>query len=1056
MLQSTGRFLLCAFLATIVSPIVADYVIDVKFIKFENYNRLLANGRTCSNFGSQQCQTTLHVCARPDDTSTLCRYGETKTGVIGDNVIDLNKTFIGTARNPITYMIRQPFQKFVVSFTAKSNNELIAEYVYQSGYYLPQRSVEEARYKLITTRGSQNPTTQLTYQIRSYCSHGYYGPNCITRCDNPTSEQTRFQCDINGQKVCKPGFTGPFCNPDADPCRSAPCKNNATCNRMGSTFRCSCHPLYTGQFCIEGIDDCKRASSPCLNGGTCVDLINSYYCKCAYGYTGSKCENVLSACLSAPCMNGGQCSNAGTSFVCQCLPNFYGPRCQIEDKCRSVTCLNGGRCTTTNFVAKCNCPSGFTGPRCENPINSCQSSPCQNGGTCYPNGVQFTCRCPVGLRGLRCEQPFCSANICQNGGTCQLVNNQVSCICLNGFQGNRCQVPIQCYPPCQNGGICNTNTRMCNCPHGFVGPDCSRRDDCALNPNICQNGGTCQLVNNQVSCICLNGFQGNRCQVPIQCYPPCQNGGICNTNTRMCNCPHGFVGPDCSRRDDCALNPNICQNGGTCQLVNNQVSCICLNGFQGNRCQVPIQCYPPCQNGGICNTNTRMCNCPHGFVGPDCSRRDDCALNPNICQNGGTCQLVNNQVSCICLNGFQGNRCQVPIQCYPPCQNGGICNTNTRMCNCRHGFVGPDCSRRDDCALNPNICQNGGTCQLVNNQVSCICLNGFQGDRCQVPIQCYPPCQNGGICNTNTRMCNCRHGFVGPDCSRRDDCALNPNICQNGGRCQLVNDQITCACINGFYGDRCQFPSLCSPKCQNGGTCNVNTRICDCPPGFGGRDCSRRDPCASKPCLNNGQCIVQNDFDYICACRQGWSGKNCGSTTTPCSNNPCLNGGQCYPMGNSFTCYCPQGWTGQRCGSQTNPCTPNPCQNNGQCSMFGPNGFTCTCASGWSGKFCNESGSIYCPSRHCSNGGTCIHTANQLRCRCPFGFKGIYCEVPDRQASFNCSEPTGLFPDPQSCRHFYQCDWNIAQKKDCPGNLHFNNVKKVCDWPYIAKCNIGQ
>ncbi|XP_029657710.1 delta-like protein 1 isoform X5 [Octopus sinensis] len=367
MLQSTGRFLLCAFLATIVSPIVADYVIDVKFIKFENYNRLLANGRTCSNFGSQQCQTTLHVCARPDDTSTLCRYGETKTGVIGDNVIDLNKTFIGTARNPITYMIRQPFQKFVVSFTAKSNNELIAEYVYQSGYYLPQRSVEEARYKLITTRGSQNPTTQLTYQIRSYCSHGYYGPNCITRCDNPTSEQTRFQCDINGQKVCKPGFTGPFCNPDADPCRSAPCKNNATCNRMGSTFRCSCHPLYTGQFCIEGIDDCKRASSPCLNGGTCVDLINSYYCKCAYGYTGSKCENGLSACLSAPCMNGGQCSNEGTSFVCHCLPNFYGHRCQFEDKCRSVTCLNGGRCTTTNFVAKCICPLHFKGKYCEVP-----------------------------------------------------------------------------------------------------------------------------------------------------------------------------------------------------------------------------------------------------------------------------------------------------------------------------------------------------------------------------------------------------------------------------------------------------------------------------------------------------------------------------------------------------------------------------------------------------------------------------------------------------------------------------------------------------------------
>ncbi|XP_036362569.1 protein jagged-1b-like isoform X7 [Octopus sinensis] len=367
MIQSAGRFLLCAFLATITSPIVADYVIDVKFIKFENYNRLLANGRTCSNFGSQRCQTTLHVCAKPDDTSTLCSYGDTKTGVIGDNVIDLNKAFIGTARNPITYLIRQPFQKFAVSFTAKSNNELISEYVYKSGSHLPQRSIAEARYEQVTTRGSQNPTTQLTYQIRSYCTQGYYGPNCAIRCDIPISEQTRFQCDANGQKVCKPGFTGPFCNADADPCRSAPCKNSGTCVSMGSTFRCICKPLYTGQHCIKGIDDCNRASSPCLNGGTCVDGINGYSCRCAYGYTGSKCENGLSACLSAPCMNGGQCSNEGTSFVCHCLPNFYGHRCQFEDKCRSVTCLNGGRCTTTNFVAKCICPLHFKGKYCEVP-----------------------------------------------------------------------------------------------------------------------------------------------------------------------------------------------------------------------------------------------------------------------------------------------------------------------------------------------------------------------------------------------------------------------------------------------------------------------------------------------------------------------------------------------------------------------------------------------------------------------------------------------------------------------------------------------------------------
>ncbi|XP_036362567.1 protein jagged-1b-like isoform X5 [Octopus sinensis] len=403
MLQLTDRFLLCAFLATLISPIVADYVIDVKFIKFENYNRLLANGRKCSNFGSQQCQTTLHVCARPDDTSTLCRYGETKTGVIGDNVIDLNKVFIGTARNPITYLIRQPFQKFVVSFTAKSNNELIADYVYQSGSHLPQRSVDEARYELITTRGSQNPTSQLTYQIRSYCSQGYYGPNCAIRCDIPTSEQTRFQCDANGQKVCKPGFSGPLCN-------------------------------------INGIGECELTTAPCLNGGTCVEEINGYFCRCAYGYTGPKCETVISACLSAPCMNGGRCSNAGTSFECHCLPNFYGPRCQFEDKCRSVTCLNGGTCVITNFVAKCICPQSWTGQRCEIPINQCTPNPCQNNGYCHNLGLGgFVCDCVNGWSGKFCNDRNCPSRPCLNGGTCIRNANLIRCRCPFGFKGKYCE-----------------------------------------------------------------------------------------------------------------------------------------------------------------------------------------------------------------------------------------------------------------------------------------------------------------------------------------------------------------------------------------------------------------------------------------------------------------------------------------------------------------------------------------------------------------------------------------------------------------------------------------
>lgn len=47
-------------------------------------------------------------------------------------------------------------------------------------------------------------------------------------------------------------------------------------------------------------------------------------------------------------------------------------------------------------------------------------------------------------------------------------------------------------------------------------------------------------------------------------------------------------------------------------------------------------------------------------------------------------------------------------------------------------------------------CQNGGRC-VGHNQ--CICLFGWTGDNCEVPV-CEPPCQNGGTC-VKPNQCAC-------------------------------------------------------------------------------------------------------------------------------------------------------------------------------------------------------------------------------------------------------------------------------------------------------------
>ena len=57
----------------------------------------------------------------------------------------------------------------------------------------------------------------------------------------------------------------------------------------------------------------------------------------------------------------------------------------------------------------------------------------------------------------------------------------------------------------------------------------------------------------------------------------------------------------------------------------------------------------------------------------------------------------------------------------------------------------------------PEGCQNGGVVDRTNSNSSCICPNGWTGDKCQIIN-----CQNGGTSKFN--FCECRAGFTGDFC----------------------------------------------------------------------------------------------------------------------------------------------------------------------------------------------------------------------------------------------------------------------------------------------------
>ncbi len=65
----------------------------------------------------------------------------------------------------------------------------------------------------------------------------------------------------------------------------------------------------------------------------------------------------------------------------------------------------------------------------------------------------------------------------------------------------------------------------------------------------------------------------------------------------------------------------------------------------------------------------------------------------------------------------------------------------------------------------------------------------------------------------------------------------------------------------------CQSDDTCRTNpCENGGTCEVtwNDFECDCPNGFGGKNCSELTICAYDPCPFSAECLDRDDGGYDC------------------------------------------------------------------------------------------------------------------------------------------------------------------------------------------------
>ncbi|CAH1797274.1 unnamed protein product [Owenia fusiformis] len=530
--------------------------------------------------------------------------------------------------------------------------------------------------------------------------------------------------------------------------------------------------------------------------------------------------------------------------------------------------------------------------------------------------------------------------------------------------------------PCSSG--CGSRSQFTNrfmgalypCGGGSLGP-CSENQwennyPVLTDPTPCSGSG---CINDPRPCAVPGGCQDLEMQ-----DSGCPDGNCLNHGAAPCAVPGGcdnldpFIGPQPCRDGECMnLEPTPCAVPGGCDGLDMMDGAgPCMGG----------DCGPPCDSGDCLNHEPAPCAVPGGCEQFDFQPSLNCPFGP--CQSGALCTAR----GCQALGPLpcESADCADNHDHSPPCQDPTCDHHNNQhsnqlpwkpkhLGNRKDDESDSNNAKRDESPTSiPNIIPDSSTKDINKGAHT-------KPDENETPTETQQHEGRKIMCPDGAQLV---HTEQGPQCTylRNEECSPR---CQNGGTCQRGK----CVCPEGLQGNVCQHDidecrenkHTCEYRCEN----TFAGHVCTCPPGMNVTATGACKELSCEPkCRNGGTCSMGK-----CQCPPGFRGKDCAIDINECDSatGKGLCEHICMNSYGSFTCHCPRGQIlndDQRtCKNQTS-CSSE-CQNGGTCIDT-----RCQCAAGFYGRQCELDIDECHHFKPCSH--TCVNTQGSYKCQCPEGY----------------------------------------------------------------------